>query len=261
VVIENRAGGGTSIGLKAVTSADADGHTLLFTNTPTHVIAQLVSKGFSYDPLKDFAPIVAVARTSQALVVPQAFPADTLKDFIAYAQANPGKLNFGFGQGTLPHLVGEAFKLKTSTDIVGIPYRGGAQAMADMLGGRIQMIFSSIGTLMPQIRDRKIKALVVTSAKRSDELPDVPTMAESGFPELTTLTYYGLLGPAGTPAGVVERISREINEALASASLRGAMLKIGFEPAGGSPQDFATLMAEQLRFWDPIVKASGFQME
>lgn len=261
VVIENRAGGGTSIGLKAVTGADADGHTLLFTNTPTHVIAQLVSKGFAYDPLKDFVPIVAVASTSQALVVPASFPADTLKDFIAYAKANPGKLNFGFGQGTLPHLVGEAFKLKTKTDIVGIPYRGGSQAMADMLGGRIQMIFSAIATLMPQIRDRKIKALAVTSAKRSDDLPDVPTLAESGFPELTTLTYYGFLASAGTPASVVERINRAINEALASADLRSTMLKMGFEPAGGSPQDFAALMAEQLRFWEPIVKASGFQME
>lgn len=261
VVIENRAGGGTAIGLKAVTGADADGHTLLFTNTPTHVIAPLVSKGFSYDPLKDFMPIVAVASTSQALVVPESFPANTLKDFIAYAKANPGKLNFGFGQGTLPQLVGEAFKIKTQTDIVGIPYRGGSQAMADMLGGRIQMIFSSIATLMALIRDRKIKALVVTSAKRSDDLPDVPTMAESGFPELTTLTYYGLLAPAGTPASVVERINREINEALTSAELRGPTLKIGFEPAGGSPQDFAALMAEQFGFWNPIVKASGFSME
>lgn len=261
VVIENRAGGGTAIGLKAVMSAEADGYTLLFTNTPTHVIAQLVSKGFTYDPLKDFAPIVAVGSTSQAMVVPESFPANTLKEFIDYARANPGKLNFGFGQGTLPQLVGEAFKMKTKTDIASIPYRGGPQAMADMLGGRIQMNFASIATLLALIRDRKIKALAVTSPKRSADLPDVPTMAESGLPELTTLTYYGFLGPAGTPADVIERINRELNEALKSAELRAAMLTVGFEPAGGSAQDFATLMGEQLQFWGPVVKASGFQME
>src|SRR5262249_2554833 len=185
VVIDNRPGGGTAVGLKAVMSAEPDGYTLLFTNTPTHVIAQLVSKGFTYDPIKDFAPIVAVGSTSLVLVVPPSIPAKTLKEFIAYAKANPGKLNFGFGQGTLPHLVGEAFKLATGTDIANIPYRGGAQAITDMLGGRIHMNLGAGATLVPLIREGKIKALAVTSTKRSDELPDVPTMAESGLPELT----------------------------------------------------------------------------
>jgi tripartite-type tricarboxylate transporter receptor subunit TctC len=261
VVIDNRPGGGTAIGLKAVMSAEADGYTLLFTNTPTHVIAHLVARGFTYDPVRDFVPIVTVGSTSLVLVVPASLPANNLKEFIAYAKANPGKLNFGFGQGTLPHLVGEAFKLATQTDIASIPYRGGAQAITDMLGGRIHMNLGAGATLVPLIRQGKIKAMAVTSAKRSAELPEVPTMTESGLPDLTTVTYYGFFGPAGTPADVVARINREINEALTSAELRASMVRVGFEPTGGSPQDYAALVAQQLARWEPIVKATGFKMD
>jgi tripartite-type tricarboxylate transporter receptor subunit TctC len=259
-VVDNRPGGGTAIGLKTVMSSEADGYTLLFTNTPTHVIAQLVSKGFTYDPVKDFVPIVTVGSTSLVLVVPAALPVSNLKEFVAYAKANPGQLNFGFGQGTLPHLVGEAFKMETGTNIASIPYRGGAQAMTDMLGGRIHMNLGAGATLVPLIRQGKIKALAVTSAKRSAELPDVPTMTESGLPKLTTVTYYGFFGPAGTPADVVAKINREVNESLKSAELRATMVRAGFEPTGGSPQDFATLIADQLTHWAPIVKSTGFTM-
>jgi tripartite-type tricarboxylate transporter receptor subunit TctC len=261
VVVENRPGGGTAIGVKAVMAADPDGYTLLFTNTPTHVIAQLVSKGFTYDPIKDFVPIVTVASTSLVLVVPPGVPAHSLKEFIAVAKADPGKLNFGFGQGTLPHLVGEAFKLATATDIVSIPYRGGAQAMADMLGGRIQMNFGAGATLVPLIRAGKIRALAFTSPQRSAELPEVPTMAESGLPGLTTVTYYGFLGPAGTPAQVVAKLNGAVNESLKWPDFRAAMMKAGFQPTGGTPQDFAALISEQLQHWAPVVKATGFQME
>jgi len=261
VVVENRPGGGTAIGLKAVMSAEADGHTLLFTNTPTHVIAQVVSKGFTYDPLKDFVPIVTVGSTSLVLVVPASLPANNLREFIAYAKANPGKLNVGFGQGTLPHLVGEAFKLATATDIASIPYRGGAQAITDMLGGRIHMNLGAGATLVPLIREGKIKALAVTSPRRSVDLPDVPTMAESGLPDLTTVTYYGFFGPAGTPADVVARINQDINESLKTPELRAAMVRVGFEPTGGSPQDFALLIAEQLKRWAPLATSTGFTMD
>jgi tripartite-type tricarboxylate transporter receptor subunit TctC len=261
VVVDNRAGGGTTIALKTVMASDPDGYNLLFTNTPTHVIAQLVAKGFTYDPIKDFAPIVTVGSTSLVLVVPASLPVNSLKEFIAYAKANPGQLNAGFGQGTLPHLVTEAFKQAAGTDIASIPYRGGAQAMTDMLGGRIHLNFGAGATLVPLVRDGKIKALAVTSPKRGVELPDVPTMIESGLPELTTVTYYGFLGPAGTPADIVARINGEVNECLKSPELRASMVKVGFEPTGGSPQDFGALIAEQLQRWAPIVKSTGFQME
>jgi tripartite-type tricarboxylate transporter receptor subunit TctC len=260
VVVDNRPGGGTTIGLKTVMQSEPDGYTLLYSNTPTHVIAQLVAKGFTYDPINDFVPIVTVGSTSLVLVVPPSAP-PTLPEFIAYAKANPGKMNFGFGQGTLPHLVGEAFKQTTGTDIASIPYRGGAQAITDMLGGRIHMNLGAGATLVPLIREGKIRALAVTSPQRSSELPDVPTMAESGYPGLTTVTYYGFWGPAGTPAEVVNKINGEINEALKSPELRANLTRLGFEPTGGSPQDFAKLIAEQLEKWTPIVKSSGFQMD
>jgi tripartite-type tricarboxylate transporter receptor subunit TctC len=261
VIVENRPGGGTAVGLKAVMSAEADGHTLLFTNTPTHVIAQVVSKAFTYDPLKDFVPIVMVGSTSLVLVVPPSLPVNSLREFIAYAKANPGRLNFGFGQGTLPHLVGEAFKIATGTQIASIPYRGGAQAITDMLGGRIHMNLGAGTTLVPLIRQGRIKALAVTSPRRSNELPDVPTMAESGLPDLTTVTYYGFLGPAGTPAEVVARINQEINDSLKSAELRTSMARVGFEPVGGSPEAFASLISEQLKRFAPLATSTGFTME
>jgi tripartite-type tricarboxylate transporter receptor subunit TctC len=261
VIVEDRPGGGTLVGLKAVTTAAADGYTLLFSNTPTHVIAQFVADGIAYDPIRDFAPIVAVGTTSLVLVVPARTPANSLQEFIAYARRNPGKLNFGFGQGTLPHLIGEAFKTATQTDIVSVPYRGGAQAITDMLGGRVDMNFGAGATLMPLIRENSIKALAVTSPTRSAELPDVPTMIECGLASLTTVTHYGLFGPAGIPADVVARLNREINEGLSTPDVRESLRTVGIEPTGGSPQDFAAVIAEQLQQWGPPAKATRFRMD
>jgi tripartite-type tricarboxylate transporter receptor subunit TctC len=260
VIVDNRAGGGTLVGLKAVMASASDGYTLLFTNTPTHVIAQFVADGVAYDPITDFAPI-AVGTTSLVLVISARSPATTLQEFIAYARRNPGKLNFGFGQGTLPHLIGEAFKIATGTDIVSIPYRGGAQAITDMLGGRVDMNFGAGATLLPFIRDNKIKALAVTSPTRSTELPDVPTMIECGLPSLTTVTHYGLFGLAGIPADVVTKLNGEMNEALEMPEVRASMLSVGIEPTGGSPQDFAAVIAQQLQQWGPVAKAIRFRMD
>jgi len=195
------------------------------------------------------------------LVVSATTPATTLQEFIAYARSNPRKLNFGFGQGTLPHLIGEAFKIATGTDIVSIPYRGGAQAITDMLGGRVDMNFGAGATLLPFIRENKIKALAVTSPTRRTELPDVPTMIECGLPSLTTVTHYGLFGLAGTPADVVTKLNGEMNEALETPEVRASILSVGIEPTGGSPQDFAAVIAQQLQQWGPVAKAIRFRMD
>ena len=152
VVIDNRPGGGTAIGVKAAMTAEPDGYTLMISNSPTHFIAPLVNKTFTYDPLKDFVAVAAVASGGLMLVIAPEVPAKTLQEFVAYAKANPGKLNFGFGQGTLPQLVGEMFKLATGTDIANIPYKGGIQAITDMLGGRVQMNIGTISTLAPLVR-------------------------------------------------------------------------------------------------------------
>ena len=199
VIVDNRPGGGTLVGVKTVMTSAPDGYTLLFTNTPTHVIAQFRAQGTAYDPIADFVPIVAVGVSSLVLVVSARTPANTLQEFVAYAKSKPGKLNFGFGQGTLPHLIGEAFKIATATDIASIPYRGGAQAITDMLGGRVDMNFGAGATLVPLIRAGKIKALAVTSPTRSAELANVPTMIECGLPGLTTVTHYGFLGQRAFP--------------------------------------------------------------
>jgi tripartite-type tricarboxylate transporter receptor subunit TctC len=260
VVIDNRPGGGTSIGVKAAMSAEPDGYTLMISNSPTHFIAPFISKTFTYDPLKDFVTVASIASGGLMLVVAPDVPAKTLQEFIAYAKANPGKLNFGFGQGTLPQLVGEMFKLATNTEIANIPYKGGAQAIPDMLGGRVQMNIGTISTLAPLVREGKLRALAMTSAERNAELPDVPTMAESGLPEVASVTTYGLFGPTGTPADVVAKLNASVNESLKSEELRAAIRRIGFEAQPGSPADFTKLLTNEMKVWIPIVQKTGFTL-
>jgi tripartite-type tricarboxylate transporter receptor subunit TctC len=260
VVIDNRPGGGTAIGVKTTMTAEPDGYTLMVSNSPTHFIAPLVNKTFTYDPLKDFVPIATVASGGLMLVIAPEVPAKTLQEFVAHAKANPGKLNFGFGQGTLPQLVGEMFKLAAGVEIANIPYKGGAQAIPDMLGGRVQMNIGTISTLAPLVREGKLRALAITSAERNAELPDVPTMAEGGLPEVASVTTYGLFGPAGIPASVVARLNASVNESLKSEELRAAIRRIGFEPQAGAPGDFSKLLASEMKIWIPIVQKTGFQM-
>jgi tripartite-type tricarboxylate transporter receptor subunit TctC len=260
VVIDNRPGGGTAIGVKATMTAEPDGYTLMVSNSPTHFISPLVNKTFTYDPLRDFVPIATVASGGLMLVIAPEVPAKTLQEFVAHAKAHPGKLNFGFGQGTLPQLVGEMFKLASGTDIANIPYKGGIQAVTDMLGGRVQMNIGTISTLAPLVREGKLRALAITSADRNAELPDVPTMAEGGLPEVASVTTYGLFGPAGIPPNVVARLNASVNESLKSEELRAAIRRIGFEPQPGAPEDFSKLLASEMKIWIPIVQKTGFQM-
>lgn len=260
LVIENRPGGGTTIGVKAVMTSEADGTTLMFSNSPVHFIVPFLSKTFSYDALKDFTPIATAVKGGLMLVISPEIPAKTPKEFAAYAKANPGKVNFGYGQGTLPQLVGEMFKHATGADIANIPYKGGAQVIPDMLGGRIQMNVGTISTLAPLVGQGKLRALAVTSAARNPEMPDVPTMAESGLPEVASVTYYGFFGPAGLPRDVVERLNTAVNESLKTPELRAAIARIGFEPHGGSPEDFTKLLTSEMKLWIPIVQKTGFQL-
>jgi tripartite-type tricarboxylate transporter receptor subunit TctC len=260
VVIENRPGGGTTIGTRAVMTADPDGYTLLWSNSPSHFIAPSVSKTAGYDPIKDFTPIAAVASNANVMVIAPSFPIKTLAEFVAYAKANPGKLNFGYGQGTTPHLVGGLFKQETGIELSFIPYKGGAQAVADMLGGHIHMNIGTSSTLRPLVRDGRLRALAVTGTKRMPELAEVPTMVESGYPNVTSTIYYGIFGPAGLSADVVNRVNAAANASLKSRELTARMLELGFDPQGGSPQDFATLIPAEMKKWLPIVKMTGFQM-
>ena len=260
VIVENRPGGGTTLGTKAVATAAPDGYTLLFASA-THSLGPALLKNPGYDPLNDFTPIATVGSGSWVLVVSPSVPAYSVKELITHAKANPGKLNWGFGRNAGPHLLGELFVLATGIDVNRVPYRSGADAVPDMLGGRVQMNFGTIEGLSQLVQEGKLRALVVTGATRSPSLPDVPTMTEAGFPRLTRGFWAGLLAPAGTPADIVGRLNTEINAALAMSDTRASLMKVGTEPRGGSPQDLASLIADEVEAWKAAAKSAGIVPE
>jgi len=260
IVIDNRPGAGTTLGTKLAATADPDGYTLLVGATSL-IISSSLYQNLDYDPIRSFAPVAMLAHAPQVLVIAPSIPATTVREFIDYAKANPGRLNFGYGLGTLPQILGESFKAVTGTDIASIPYRGGAQAISDMLGGRIDMNFGTTATLLPLIRQGAIRALAVTTDTRSKDLPEVPTMVESGLPQLALIFSAGLLAPAGTPAEIIDRLNAEINEAMKAPELAADMGKLGFEPQICPPQEYAAFLADEMRRWPPIVKAAGVKPE
>jgi tripartite-type tricarboxylate transporter receptor subunit TctC len=259
IVIDNRPGAGTTLGTKMAASAEPDGYTLLIGAT-SFILSFSLYQNLDYDA-RSFVPVAMLAHSPQVLVIAPSVPAATVAEFVAYAKANPGRLNFGFGLGTLPQILGESFKVVTGTEIASIPYKGGAQAVTDMLGGRIDMIFGTTATLLPLIQQGKVRALAVTTQKRSKDLPGVPTMIESGLPQLALIFSAGLLAPAGTPGEIVARLNAEINEAMRAPELEASMAKLGFEPQIWSPQEYAAFLAEEGRRWPPIVKAAGVKAE
>ena len=262
VVIENRPGAGGTLGSKIVAGSDPDGYTLLYGSTSTLAIAPSLYKSLDYDPIKDFVPIAMVSDAPFVLIAALNVPAKSLKELIAYAKANPGKLNFSSaGNGTPPHLTGEMFKAATGTDIVHIPYKGGAPSITDVVAGQIQMTFETTSVLLPLIREGKVRAMAVTSAQRRPELPDVPNMIESGFAGFLSNSWTGVVAPAGTPASIVSRLNAAINESLRSAATKASFAKLGIETKVGSPRDFATLIANETKKWAAIVKSSGAKID
>jgi len=258
IVVENRPGAGTTLGAKAAAAADPDGYTLLYTSNG-HVFGLYDNPG--YDTVKSFAPVASVATWSQLLVVAPSIPAKTVAELVAYAKANPGKVTFGFGLGTPPQIMGEYLKALTGADIVSVPYRGGVQAIADMLGGRIHMYFGPVLNLLPLIRDDKVRPLAATRAARYPELPNVPTMAEAGFPQLELNAWTGILAPAGTPVTVVGTLNAAVNEGLKSGELQKSFAGMSFETKVMSPPEFAAFFAAEAQRWPPIIKAAGIKPE
>jgi tripartite-type tricarboxylate transporter receptor subunit TctC len=256
VVIDNKPGGGTTIGSKAAAGAPPDGYTLLFASSAL-VIEPIMTKQIEYDPQKDFAPVAFVARTSLLLTINAQVPANSVEEFVAYAKANPGKLSLGFAQGTVSQLVGEYFNRLHGLDITSVPYRGGALVIPDMLGGRIHVYWPSPATVLPLIREDRIKALVISSPQRNPDLPDVPTMKELALDQLALEFWAGVWTPAGVPADIVEKLNAAINAALQSPEMIASMKQLGFESRIGSPQDFAAFVAAEIPRWTAVVKASG----
>jgi tripartite-type tricarboxylate transporter receptor subunit TctC len=260
IVVDNRPGAGTTTGMKAAAVAEPDGYTLLYQSSSL-VVAPAMYKNLDFDPNKAFTPVAYVAGSHWVTVAPMTLPVRNMVEFIAYARANPGKLNFGFGQGTAPQLVGEWLKRERSLDMGSVPYRGGMQAITDMMGGSIHLNIGTASTLVPLIRDGKIRAISVWGPTRLPELPEVPTMIESGFPGLSLFFWSGLWAPAGTPAALVNRLNAETNAALKSDEMKAAMQRLGIEPMLGSPQDFAAFIADETPKWARIVEASGVKVE
>lgn len=260
IIIENQSGAGGTLGSKAVANAGGDGYTLLFAIN-SHAYGLYPNAG--YDPVKSFEPVAMIAQWSHVLVVQPSFPAKTLQELVAYAKANPDKVTFGFGTNTPPQILGETLKIASGTNIRSIPYRGGAQAVQDMLGGRIDMNFGATATLLPLIQDGKLRAIAYTGAKRSRDLPDVPTVVEAGFPQIAfdPDAWAAILAPSGTPAEIVGKLNENINAALMSPELRASLTKFGYEGRPMSQPEFAAFLAAEMQKWPPIVSAAGLKAE
>ena len=260
VIVENHPGAGGRIGAKVVATATPDGYTLLLGGTNVNAIGAIYSD-LGFDPVKSFAPIGVVCVDSLAIAISPGVPANNFKEFIQYAKDHPGKLKYGASPGIYTHFAGEYFKVKTGTDILFVPYKGGAPAVTDTLGGHIEMVVNNKSNLLSMFRDGKLKALAVTSRDRWPELPQTPTMNEVGILGFPEEVLFGLLAPAGTPEAIVKQLNSAVNEALQSAEVRASLDGVGVEARAGTPQAFATALEEQAREWKRVIEETGIQVE
>ncbi|MFZ2145557.1 MAG: tripartite tricarboxylate transporter substrate binding protein [Xanthobacteraceae bacterium] len=261
VVVENQAGAGGRIGTRAVARAAPDGYTLLLGGSNNNAITPALYKGLDFDPMKDFAPIAALATESLVLVIHPSVPARTLSELVRYGKENPGKLTSGATVGIAPHLLLEFIRIRSGTNMMFVPYKGAAPAITDVLGGQIQVHVSAKSVLLPLINSGKLRALVVTSADRWPELPEVPTMRESGFDGFPTAQWFGLLAPAGTSGDVIGKLNAAVAARLTATDTREAFAKIGLEPHMLSPREFGQVLAEEVRRWGAVVQETGVKLE
>jgi tripartite-type tricarboxylate transporter receptor subunit TctC len=262
VVVDNRPGAGGNIGADLVAKSPPDGYTVLMGALSTHAVNPSLYARMPYDAVKDFAPISLVAITPNVLVVNASLPVNSAKEFVAYAKANSGKLSFGSGSnGSAGHLAGELFKVETGTDIVHIPYKGGAPATQALLAGDTQFMFDNLANAMPQVRAGKLKALAVTTAERSKLAPDLPTMAEAGLSGFDISTWFGLLAPAGTPRDVIAKWNAEVVKILNSPDMRERLTAQGAEAAPTTPEQFAAFIQGEIPKYARIVKISGAKVD
>jgi len=262
VVISNRGGAGGTIAAAAVAKSDPDGYTLLLNTIATHGIGPHIYANLPYNPAKDFAPVILVAKLPLIMTVNADLPAQSVKDVIALAKARPGELSFASaGNGGAPHLAGELFKSLTGTDLLHVPYRGSGPAVVDLVAGRIAIMFDAAPSLLPFITAGKLRVLAAASPERHRLLPDIPTFAELGFPGMDIALWYGIAAPAGTPQPIVQRLNAELLKILDMSDIRKSLTEQGADIKSGTPEDFGAFMrAEQAR-WGVVVKQAGIKPE
>jgi tripartite-type tricarboxylate transporter receptor subunit TctC len=263
IVVENRPGAGTAIGASEVARSAPDGYTLLLGDAGTFAFNPTLYKKLSYDPVKDFAPVSLTGRFALILAVnPSVINVGSVKEFVDYAKANPGKVNYAApGPGSPIHLAMELFKQRTGLQMTAIPYKGGADAMNDLIGGRIGAMFPDIASGLPQIKGGKIKPIAVASEKRVAALPDVPTIGESGYPGFEAWAWQGFVAPAGTPPDVIRRLNAEFAKVLADPAIRQRLSESGFEPQSSSPEEFTAYMKREIAKWERVIRDSNITLE
>jgi tripartite-type tricarboxylate transporter receptor subunit TctC len=256
IIVDNRPGGGGNISAEAVVRAPPDGYTLLQVGT-SHAVNTTLYK-LDFDLMRDIAPVAGIARAHLVMLVHPSFPAKTVPEFIAYAKANPGKINMASaGSGSSPRLAGELFKLMTGIEMVHVPYRGGAPAMSDLIAGQVQVMFSNLPAV-EYVRAGKLHALAVTTPERSDEFPDVPTIGEF-VPGYEASAWYGIGAPEGTPADIIDKLNKETNAALADSKIKARLAEFGGTILAGSPVDFGKFIAAETEKWAKVVKFAGIK--
>lgn len=260
VVVENRPGAGGTIGSELAAKAVPDGHTILLATTSTHSIGPALNPKMPYDARRDFAPVIHLADATNILIASPGLPVANLRELIAHARANPGRLNYASsGNGTIVHLTGEQFKAATGTFVVHIPYKGTALAVPDLIAGQIAFIFDNIASALPHIKGGKVKTLGISALKRSPLVPDIPTMDEAGLKGFESNTYFGVFAPAGTPAPVIQRLNADINRALAAADFRERLAALGAEPVGGTAEQLARVIERDTVKYAAVIKRAGIK--
>ena len=261
VIVENRPGAGGNLGTAYVARQPKDGYTLLLNAQSVQTINPFLYRNVPFDPVKDFEPVMVVGVAPYMLAVNASFPAKNLRELVAIAKAQPGKINYASaGNGTVNHLLGEMLKMSAGIDIVHVPYRGAAAAATDVVSGQLQMTFGSLAVLMPFVRSGQLRALAVATEKRTQLAPELPTLAET-VPGFYANAWYGLFAPAGTPKEIINRLHGTISKALESTEMKERMAGLGIEPAPSTPEQLASLLKEDLVRWAKIVKNSGAQLD
>ena len=261
IVVDYRVGAGGNVAIEAVTKAASDGYTLLmgFAGLAT---APFLNARLAFDPIKDLAPVTLVGIVPNVLMVHPSVPVTSVREFVAYAKLHPGKLNFTSpGSGTTQHLVGELFKLAAGIDMVHIPYKGGGQAQADVVGGQAQSLFNVVPSALPMIRADKLRAIAVTGKTRSEALPEVPTMIEAGYPSVTAVTWNGILAPTGTPREIVAKLNEAMVSVLRTPEMKEQLAKLGQEVAWSTPEEFAAFLRDETEKWRKVIFATGIKAQ